>query len=278
MTYDEDLRWAVTMDMPIMVKKALADGVDPNLITEGKHILLRAVLRAGKEVISLLVEAGSDPSRILENQDADGAFDVFQRVVKTGLFYNVEFLIDHWPETLPSWNSKCVNGKHPIHFCVENRHLDSGLWLLKKGVDPDIEDENGKSLAHLIKVGSLKNLRKLGGRLDKPDHLGNTPLWHALGGPNRNEVDLFRVKTLLECGVNPCDDPRISQIIRLAQSHPVLNTVFYNDMDGDYNRQALTTLLDACRPWMARKVVQKAIKKTSAKREDETSRSTRPKM
>ena len=41
-----------------------------------------------------------------------------------------------------------LDGKTPLHICIENNHIDCALALLDAGADPNIQDSTGKTTLH----------------------------------------------------------------------------------------------------------------------------------
>ncbi|XP_023314792.1 ankyrin-1-like isoform X2 [Trichogramma pretiosum] len=106
-------------------------------------------------------------------------------------------------------NAQDKTGNTPLHYALENNLSDTAEWLLSKGADVNLANEEGSTPLHNVCKGErvsflksfLKNAEEVNQsvRLDARDKLGNTPLHLAIKCNTDKKVS----ELLLQTGADP---------------------------------------------------------------------------
>jgi ankyrin repeat protein len=149
--------------------------------------------------VDLRFSSASEALKVLgENRSVEKSRNLW-KVLKKGItaFLTMEFLLDKGVDI----NVRDNNGKTPLHDAAGLGNLKAMEFLLDKGVDINVRDNNGKTPLH--DAAGLGNLKAMEFLLDKGvdinvrDNNGRTPLHDAAGLGNLKAMEF-----LLDKGVD----------------------------------------------------------------------------
>ncbi|CAB0037015.1 unnamed protein product [Trichogramma brassicae] len=212
-----------------VVEKFLELGQDPNCLQPktGDSILhlfaTRDLTCPMERIIQLLLNHGADPNLankngstplhvICENRSY-GAYSVFSMLLES---------IDEFQQTMLI-DAKDKWGDTPLLLATSKRNAEMVASLLRRGADPNLANEDGKTLLHVICQSDknedlLKLFLKVNDeientvQIDARDNEGNTPLHLATSNGNTEMV-----ASLLRRGV----DPTLANAKRLTPLHVI---------------------------------------------------------
>ncbi len=156
------------------IKLRLENGADPNQKNQaGATPLILAVENKNSELVELLLKHGADPG--LAGNDTEGNLEQPVTIAsKLGFFKVVEQLVDAGAKV------NCDDG-WPLLYAVSRGHVDTVIFLLNKGADPNARDPHDAStVLHLACESAeyeiVKLLLKAGASKSSVNDAGLTPL------------------------------------------------------------------------------------------------------
>ncbi|BDS10466.1 ankyrin repeat domain-containing protein [Aureispira anguillae] len=185
------------------VKKALADGADPNAVGPNSGALHCAAFNGHKAVVDLLLKSGADC-----NQKDNQSFYPLHLAASKGQVGICNTLI----KAGATLNSITEAGGTPLHVAAASDHPKVVTALVKAGANLEARDNNGLTVlaaaASLGRVNVVKKLITVGAEVNTNDNGRDTPLikslrylyqvrikeWSSLGSNEGKEVKYEVVK------------------------------------------------------------------------------------
>ena len=202
-----------------VVKELLKRGANPNgqkvhplrhlIYTEGNEELIKifidiADLSKGPDLFYLVVSSGNEFA--IEEMLKKGADPNLRDQREFIALHNIwsiksEKVLEMLSQRTTNINAQCIDGWTPLHVAVRTGNEMATKFLLEKGANPNITDNDGETVLHDAEKQSEKFIEMLAQRctnIDVKAKDGMTPLHRAVF--HRNEPV---VKLLLEKGETP---------------------------------------------------------------------------
>jgi|GEM_PF-3402139 len=244
------LLYALKCRSSIFVDRLLDAGANPNVVfpSNGLSALSYCILNRYDKHIQLLLEAGANPHHVskfgwspwmiakwVQNQDLveklEQTYEVERREsyahALTGMVIGKKYLeLEACFAEGKSVNVQTLKGKTPLIVAIQRGDAMMAAWLLDKGANPHLVDENGKSaLCHACEWRALDTIELLLERYSyhhRPAHY----LKALKIGAGRKHISV--VKMLIEAGL----PKRVRTMYRELDETTLLELITYEEYYG----------------------------------------------
>ena len=134
----------------------LGTGANVNALgAQGRTALHRALGGGHAECAKVLLEAGADAT-IIDQMKRTSLHYAILAPNAEGALACLNLLSEHSPVVCESQiNNKTKSGTTPLHCACSSGRAEMARWLLERGADASIEDEDGKPSAVLAKEAGI---------------------------------------------------------------------------------------------------------------------------